>query len=339
MNNQEILNRFDVLYNNITSSQAPGLDGYEKSVFWNKATLEVLKNHLNPKGNKYGEGFDGSSKRQIEFSDLVVTKTFDLYPTTDYNGFGSTSTVLTTVTITTVSSDNTQPSEVAEKTCELVDYSDVLSILNENIEVCKAKDIDDYRSQIDMWCFGLAVAQDFNHDGEIGIADVSELLNYLFSISFIDDDTKRQVTTALISTIFDHQPRQLVLQNPKTIKEVRDVFQLNNTRWLTVVPINHVEYDTLMSRPYKHPPKPQAWRLLANGKTEVVVHPNEVPVTYRIRYVRIPTEVNLESDVNSEVPEVLHDEILQRAVELAKAAYVGDATQQQIIQTLGERSE
>ena len=71
MTNEEILNRFDVLYNNITSSQAPGLDGYEKSVFWNKAQLEVLKNHLNPKGNKYGEGFDGSSKRQVEFAPLI----------------------------------------------------------------------------------------------------------------------------------------------------------------------------------------------------------------------------------------------------------------------------
>jgi hypothetical protein len=63
ISNQEILNRFDVLYNNIMSNQAPGLDAYEKSVFWNKATLEILKNHFNPKGNRYAEGFDGSAKR------------------------------------------------------------------------------------------------------------------------------------------------------------------------------------------------------------------------------------------------------------------------------------
>lgn len=77
ISNGEILNRFDVLYNNIMSDSAPGLDAYEKSVFWNKATLEVLKNHLNPKGNKYTEGFDFSSKRQIEFSSLVKN---DIFP-------------------------------------------------------------------------------------------------------------------------------------------------------------------------------------------------------------------------------------------------------------------
>ena len=85
ISNQEILNRFDVLYNNIMSNQAPGLDDYEKSVFWNKAQLEVLKNHLNPKGNKYGEGFDNSSKRQIDFSSLTNTVTY-IFPLDDVEG-------------------------------------------------------------------------------------------------------------------------------------------------------------------------------------------------------------------------------------------------------------
>ena len=33
MTNPELENEFDILYNNITSNQAPGLDAYEKSVF------------------------------------------------------------------------------------------------------------------------------------------------------------------------------------------------------------------------------------------------------------------------------------------------------------------
>jgi hypothetical protein len=110
---------------------------------------------------------------------------------------------------------------------------------------------------------------------------------------------------------------------------------------LVVVPINNTELDTLMSRPYKYPPRSQAWRFLTNGVARVVVWPNDKITQngYRIRYVKVPAEVDLASNVNSAVPEVLHDEILQRAVELAKAAYVSDANQQQIIQALGERSE
>lgn len=69
----EFNDRFDVLYNNITSNQAPGLNAYEKSLFLTKAQDEILKNYFNPKGNKYQEGFDGNPKRQIDFSSITVS--------------------------------------------------------------------------------------------------------------------------------------------------------------------------------------------------------------------------------------------------------------------------
>lgn len=71
MNITEFSNSFDVMYNNIASNAAPGLNEYEKSVFLTKAQEELLKNYFNPKGNKYQEGFDGSAKRQIDFSGLI----------------------------------------------------------------------------------------------------------------------------------------------------------------------------------------------------------------------------------------------------------------------------
>lgn len=71
MNNVEFSNQFDVLYNNITSNQAPGLNEYEKSVFLTKAQDEVLKNYFNPKSNPKQEGFDDTIKRQADFSGLM----------------------------------------------------------------------------------------------------------------------------------------------------------------------------------------------------------------------------------------------------------------------------
>lgn len=68
----EFSNEFDVLYNNISSNQAPGLNEYEKSVFLTKAQSEILKNYFNPKGNKYELGFDENAKRQIDFSSLIT---------------------------------------------------------------------------------------------------------------------------------------------------------------------------------------------------------------------------------------------------------------------------
>lgn len=88
MTTQEFSNEFDVLYNNIMSNQAPGLDEYEKSVFLTKAQLEILKNYFNPKGNKYGQGFDENAKRQIDFSTLITVAKPSLYtPTGDYVKF------------------------------------------------------------------------------------------------------------------------------------------------------------------------------------------------------------------------------------------------------------
>lgn len=78
MSAEEMDNMFDVLYNNITSNQAPGLNAYEKSVFLTKAQDEIIKNYFNPKskGNNTQEGFDGNAKRQVDFS--MITSTISL---------------------------------------------------------------------------------------------------------------------------------------------------------------------------------------------------------------------------------------------------------------------
>lgn len=67
----EFSDRFDVLFNNLMSNAAPGLNEYEKSVVLTKAQSEIIKNYFNPGGNKYREGFDQSPKRQIDFSMLM----------------------------------------------------------------------------------------------------------------------------------------------------------------------------------------------------------------------------------------------------------------------------
>lgn len=70
---QEFSNEFDLLYNNIASNQAPGLDEYEKSVFLTEAQLQLINAYFNPKVDGEGGGFDGSHKRQYDFSKLIKT--------------------------------------------------------------------------------------------------------------------------------------------------------------------------------------------------------------------------------------------------------------------------
>lgn len=76
---QEFSTEFDVLYNNVTSNQAPGLNEYEKSVFLTKAQSQVVNEYFNSRTDGFGGGFDGSQKRQYDFSGLVrVEKLFDV---------------------------------------------------------------------------------------------------------------------------------------------------------------------------------------------------------------------------------------------------------------------
>lgn len=73
MNNSEFSSQFDILYNNVTSNQAPGLNEAEKSVFLTKAEKQLVVETFNPRVDGVGGGFDGSQKRQYDFSKIIKT--------------------------------------------------------------------------------------------------------------------------------------------------------------------------------------------------------------------------------------------------------------------------
>ena len=79
MGYEELSDQFDVLYNNITSNQAPGLNTYEKSVFLTKAQDEKLKNYFLPQSNEKQAGFDANQKRQIDFSAITKAETVSTF--------------------------------------------------------------------------------------------------------------------------------------------------------------------------------------------------------------------------------------------------------------------
>lgn len=249
MTNQEFSNQFDVLYNNVMSNQAPGLDEYEKSVFLTKAQNEIVLSYFNPKGNKYTEGFDGNERRQIDFSMLTRV-----------------------ATETTFSAANYDPRTAGVKSVAMPD--DVLVFVNESLTVTR--------------------------------------------------DTK--------------------------------------TVYLSVVPISYIEYSRQMSKPFKRPTHYQAWRLINStdtpaGECDLIAGPNDTITKYTARYIKRPLPIILvpleglsiggylgrdgsddlvsvedsstaTSGIECELDPILHEDILQRAVELAKAAYTGDLSSQ-----------
>lgn len=228
MTTTEFSNEFDILYNNITSNQAPGLDEYEKSVFLTRAQEDILKGYFNPKTNKVQEGIDSSEQRQINFANLIKSHVTEL--------------------------------TIVQNKVELP--IDVFAILNERLRVTRNN-------------------------------------------------------------------------NPIEIE-------------LVVRPLTYVEYDRLLSKPYKRPPKYHAWRIIQDNKCSFIAGSRDVISAYHMRYVRKPNPIILENLSNGlainnssnktecELDKSLHREILQRAVELAKATYEGTLADQI---TLGQSSQ
>lgn len=77
MDRLEMSQRFDVMFNNLTSNQAPGLNEYEKSVFLTKAQDQLVNEYFNIRTDGAGGGYDGNQKRQYDFSSLVKVATLD----------------------------------------------------------------------------------------------------------------------------------------------------------------------------------------------------------------------------------------------------------------------
>ena len=119
----------------------------------------------------------------------------------------------------------------------------------------------------------------------------------------------------------------------------------NKNKTLIVVPINGDAYSRLLSKPFKRPLKNQAWRLDVNiESTEEQQCADLIPTAgtiikgYQIRYVKKPTPIILTTledgitidgefkEMTCKLNPILHPEVLQRAVEFAKASYTGELT-------------
>jgi hypothetical protein len=126
---------------------------------------------------------------------------------------------------------------------------------------------------------------------------------------------------------------------------------------INVIAINFQEYSKFMLAPYKLPYKNQGWRLINNAGPshvfELIVDPNLVVTSYVLKYIKKPSPIILTDLVSEfsgegltiegqtaaqtcELDVIVHQEILQRAVELAKSFYQGNANS---IVELGKRSE
>lgn len=124
--------------------------------------------------------------------------------------------------------------------------------------------------------------------------------------------------------------------------EKRDSAGNVDTQLTTVVPLHYSEFARLNSGPYKEPNLHETWRIISDVVTvnestfDLYIRYNWTLINYIIRYIKKPNPIILEELItqnltidgkdavsNCELNPILHQEVLDRAVELAKVAFLG----------------
>lgn len=86
MTNQEFSIEFDILYNNISSNKAPGLNEYEKSVFLTKAQEQIVTELYSGRNTTYNS-FEETEEQRRYLNTLVETKVCNKHKNTIQNPF------------------------------------------------------------------------------------------------------------------------------------------------------------------------------------------------------------------------------------------------------------
>lgn len=311
MTTEEFSNQFDVLYNNITSNQAPGLDEYEKSVFLTKAQNEIILSYFNPKTNKTQEGFDGNERRQIDFSMLMETKSATVSSGTSLSGIGNT------------------------KFYKIPD--DLLLYINEVVKTNTSRTLSVVPLQYGE--FNRLMSKPYKrplknqawrliHSGN-GLAH-QEITDYGAIARLIENTcniSAQRVFSSIDGQSISINSGKLKIGNSNYLAEDGNITPNSNSA-LDISSIS-TSIQSYINMTVTTPQK----------TVELIPGPGEEITSYMIRYIRRPSPIvlgnldgvtieNIGTTTPCELDPIIHEEILQRAVELAKAAYAGDLQSQ-----------
>lgn len=357
MLNSEFSNEFDVLYNSITSNQAPGLDEYEKSVFLTNAQDDVLRAYFNPRENKPQQGFDDSKKRQIDFSALM--KSLTLTPSMSGTKFDDRSIVYK------------MPGDLllfVNEACKDKNYRYVvLPISYEEYDRLMLKPYQ-YPIKRGVWRLIVDSPVDFtvgkSKDNQYLIIKNSSPKDVVFkvittgrAIPNLEDvnGNKTSITGVGKAPTFTETPTSVYIECV-----VSSTLESTSTYWNAfILPDNkpwsnklHSYVGDMNGSSESSFPSISASEIPAEGisvsadsvtpSIELIGRLDKDSLSYTVRYLRKPRPIILPEEgfeeglsiqgistySTCELDESLHQEILQRAVELAKAAYLGDLQSQ-----------
>ena len=187
-----------------------------------------------------------------------------------------------------------------------------------------------------------------------------------YSYKYMDGEEEKTKTVKFTISRLDQRSKLYTFPEDVFIPINETLAYTAGKKYFQVIPLRYDEYTAKMSKPFKRPNKHQAWRLNNSGSisankyikcVEIITTPeyDDKDLTYTVRYLRRPKPIivgDLDGltingytyddvkDIGCELDPILHEEILQRAVELAKIAWTatGQDNAQMVLQA-GQRSE
>lgn len=365
MTTQEFSNEFDVLYNNIMSNQAPGLDEYEKSVFLTKAQEELVRDYFNSRNVKNAQGFDDNQKRQYDFSTLLSSITLpdfiDTYRALSEHG----SVIYNTIF------DSRAKIYIAP--------SDLFLVINESIEDSAKRrysvlpiSYDEYnRLMLKPYGFPLKrqawrIISDRTSSLVGWGGKQVDSATFLFKSKYF-----KTINIKIIITDDNDNVTKPTVTEGDTIVDIHMYVPINNlVRYWSTYLRDNGRLKTAGLDKYIYPLNQETGSFPSSGITEPTLFTISIApaimesgavvsapifeiigrftgdIEYKMRYIKTPKPIILAnlSDIQEglsingyntvtecELPLNTHQEILQRAVELAKASYQGDLSS--VIQT------
>ena len=296
----EFSNQFDILYNNITSNQAPGLNEYEKSVFLTKAQDEIVKNYFEASslGNTVKKGFDDTILRQMDFSSLMTTREYQ-------DGIIGESTL--------------DPRAIVY---DIPENDNVYIVINESLHL-----MDDN-----------GVVKGVRQVVPLSYLEYSRLMLKPFKQP-VKNQAWRLITSGKSGELNKTDANSTIKTRVEIITTNAD---LNHYTGNMVIDLPEKNIDTSVEDLIK----------------DINISINEPIVTnirYVVRYVRKPRPIILTDlddiygeslSINGhtkssscELSDIVQEAVLQRAVELAKISYEGNANDTQLMMEAGKRSE
>lgn len=365
---EEFSTEFDVLYNSITSNAAPGFNDYEKSVLLTLAQEELIKSYFVANNNTTGVGLDGSQKRHYDFSTLIKIKSlkniiYDIITARDKVSipflkkernaiFLIPNDVFLILNEHLIAKDNNY-------IVFPISYDTYNLLMSKPFPYPNKRQAWRLDSSIDGEIAALKVIH-VSDDKDISSKNITfesiyhKPLNIEINIKngntlsdfVVVSESKEAVniTLNLSNTVnngmVDISDYMYKLMNPNTLK----------TKGLDkyIKPLNSDYSITAVGKIGTYKAEiPAVTDLQGNYKNfgifDIIYYPieNSLDTSYTIRYVKVPRPIilsdltDLELSIRDrreqstcELPDEMHPEILKRAVELAKAYYIGDLQSQ-----------